>query len=229
MLQALAECTNDHLRSAAPFLAETAEVVARAADPWDGGLSELAPVHTLAADCGLLGAPDLSLIAALDGLQDARIFDMLPATFAAMFAAPQWANASYVMSLEAFGGNEHCIMLALARLIEFFSTAVSTGGDVGETQIYARRAAIRFIEISSHVLTMQRIFEGEDPNRDKPLRPMSVLLEHFVAYSPLVTRGDLERAFPYALLHDSQVDIAMGKMRFQDSIVRGLDVFMKDN
>jgi hypothetical protein len=172
----------------------------------------------------------LSIIAGLDGHQDIRVFDMLPATFAAMLAAPQWASASYVMSLEAFGGNEHCTMLALARLIEFYSTSIAAGtGEAGETQIYARRAAIRFIEISAHVLTMQRIFEGEESNRDKPLRPMSALLEHFVLYSPLVTRGDLERAFPYALLHDSQVDIAMGKLRFQDSIVRGLDVFMKDN
>ena len=76
---------------------------------------------------------------------------------------------------------------------------------------------------------MLRLFESDEQNKTKPLRAMAFLLEHFVALSPAVNRGNLERFLPYALLHDSQVDISMGKQNYIGTLTAGFDVEQKTN
>ncbi len=179
----------------------------------------------ISADCGRVSKPDLALVSAMEPLQEAGIFELLPAAFAVLLTAQQWSDVTYFPALEAFGGNEHCLIIALAGMIECFVSSSEENPD--EIFRNIKTVSSKFLEIASHVIVMLRIFEGDDQNKSKPLRPMVFLLELFVSISPTLSRGDLERYFPYALLHDSQVDIALGKHCYSDHITMGLDVEQK--
>lgn len=202
-----------------PLLGEMSDLVTHAVDPWSN-FAEVSTVHCLAADCGRLSNPDLALVSALQGLLEPQYLNLLAPAFAAILTAPQWSRAIYFPALESFGGNEHCIVLALARLLECY-VAIPEKAQRAEQTVKA--ASAKFVEMASHVLVMLRNFESEESNKDKPLRAMVFLLELFVRFSPTVNRGTLEKFLPYALIHDCQVDIALGKACYTDSFVEGFD------
>jgi hypothetical protein len=51
---------------------------------------------------------------------DINIFDVLPVAASCIFLNKSWVDATYIMEFEAFDGNEHCIQLALAKLLSCF-------------------------------------------------------------------------------------------------------------
>lgn len=204
-----------------PLLGEVSELIISAVDPWSNFV-EVSAVHSLAADCGHICNPDLALVAALQGVLEPQFLNLLAPAFAAILTAPQWASAIYFPALESFGGNEHCIALTLARLLDCH-IASSEIGKSARAQQTIKGASAKFIEMASHVLVMLRNFEGDEANKEKPLRAMVVLLELFVRFSPTVNRGTLEKFLPYALIHDCHVDIAMGKSCFTDAFTEGFD------
>lgn len=204
-----------------PLLGEMVELASDAVDPWEN-FEEIAPVHCLAADCGHLSNPDLALVSALHDVITPEFLTLLPAAFAAVLTAPQWSQAIYFPALEAFGGNEHCIVLTLARLVECF-VAVSDKENGSNARRDIKIASTKFIEMAAHVLVMLRNYEGEEVHKDKPLRAMVFLLELFVRFSPAVNRGTLEKFLPYALIHDCHLDIALGKICFTDTFSEGFD------
>ena len=219
--QILSTALHASLEEQCPLLGEIVDIAVNSVYPWSK-LREMAPIFFISTDCGRVSRPDLALVSAIEPLQETGIFELLPAAFAALLTAPQWSDVSYFPALEAFGGNEHCLIIALASMIECFVSSSQENPD--ETFRNIQTLSSKFLEIASHVIVMLRIFESDDQNKSKPLRPMVFLLELFVSISPTLNRGDLERYFPYALLHDSQVDIAMGKQCFTDHITMGLDV-----
>jgi hypothetical protein len=204
-----------------PLLGEMVELTTAAVDPW-ANFNEVAPVHCLAADCGHLSHPDLALVSALHDAVTPQFLKLLPAAFSAVLTAPQWSQAIYFPALESFGGNEHCIVLTLARLTECY-VATPDKAVGANTREMVKTISTKFIEMASHVLVMLRNFESEESHKEKPLRAMVFLLELFVRFSPAVNRGTLEKFLPYALIHDCHVDIALGKTCYTDSFSEGLD------
>jgi hypothetical protein len=213
------------LEGFSPVLGEVTKVISEAIDPWNN-ISDVSSIFCLAADCGQLSSPDIALMSSLQNFQDSTALRLLPAAFAAILTLPQWNQSLYFPALEAFGGNEHCIILTLVRLIEVFSVT-SEKTKLGANQEMMRSVSAKFLEMASHVLVMLRTFESEESNKDRPLRAMVFLLELFVRFSPTVNRGTLENYLPYALIHDCQVDIAMGKTCFNDAFTEAFDMETK--
>jgi hypothetical protein len=56
-----------------------------------------------------------------------------------------------------------------------------------------------------------------------PIRAYTNILELFLRYCPLMDHYSLEKYLPYAFIHASQMEIAMGQIRGGDSLGAGMD------
>jgi hypothetical protein len=194
----------------------------------------------MATEAGVLTPSDTALAQALRPLaatpEERSLFTLLPVAYASAFMSPYWTtNGNYLPAFEAFRGNQHCLALTISKFLTSFieSSSSSSEGrpvsmprrkmtlaDNGSTlSVALREAADTFLELSSNVILAMRIHE--ESYMDRTLRPMSNILELFVRYFPLMDRHCLEKYFPYAHIHASQMDIAMGKIKGSDNINPG--------
>ena len=201
-----------------------------------------APVFSMAYDAGVLGEVDLALALAVRPIvhtaEDKKLFTLLPVAYAASFMSSYWtSNGHFMPSFEAFRGNQHCLALTISKFFLCFVESISgaaegrpvsmrrraqTLQDGDSTYgVALREAADTFLELSSNVILAMRIAENE--YADRHLRPMSNILELFIKHFPLLDRHSLEKYFPYAHIHSSQMDIAMGKIRAADSLSKGMN------
>lgn len=200
------------------------------------------PVFSLAYDAGVLGDVDLSLALALrpivQSTEDRKLFTLLPVAYAASFMSSYWtSNGHFLPAFEAFKGNQHTLALTISKFFLCFIETISGAAEGrpasmprhhktladGESTygIALREAADTFLELSSNVILAMRISENE--YSDRHIRPMSNILELFIRHFPLLDRHSLEKYFPYAHIHSSQMDIAMGKIRAADNLLKGMN------
>lgn len=230
--------------SHSPFLHASLTSLTESIRPWI--LQNVtAPLTSISTEAGISTASDTALAQALRPLvsthEEKSLFTLLPVAYAASFMSPYWTtNGNYLPAFEAFRGNQHCLALTISKFLTSFieSSSSSTEGrpvsmprrkmtiaDNGSTlSVALREAADTFLELSSNVILAMRI--QEDQYMDRTLRPMSNILELFVRFFPLMDRHCLEKYFPYAHIHASQMDIAMGKMKGSDNIAPGVQMVL---
>jgi hypothetical protein len=199
----------------------------------------------MATEAGVLTPADTALAQALRPLvatqEERSLFTLLPVAYASAFMSPYWtANGNYLPAFEAFRGNQHCLALTISKFLTSFiesSSSSSEGRPVSmprrkmtladngsSLSVALREAADTFLELSSNVILAMRIHE--ENYMDRTLRPMSNILELFIRYFPLMDRHCLEKYFPYAHIHASQMDIAMGKIKGSDNINPGAQMVL---
>jgi len=163
---------------------------------------------------------------------------LLPAAASALFLCDKWEKAMYLPHLEAFQNNEHCIQVALSRLLPtFFVLSTSNLGqinnesydehksgqgqmkpssrltDIHRTRDLFRNYVERYLSLAAQALLTQREIEATS-NVHFPHRTMSALLEYFVSLCPTsdaVDRGLLEKHFPNYLSHSDLVDVSLDR------------------
>jgi hypothetical protein len=113
----------ESMRSVCPSLHPALEAFTESVCAW-GNRKLSTPLYTMCADAGAVPEVDLALAAAIEPVTTAEAADdylhLFPAAAAATFASEHWDNANYVASLEAFDRNEHCMMVAVSKLIVCF-------------------------------------------------------------------------------------------------------------
>jgi len=242
--EALHQGMSDALQILAPFLRDSLGTLTSAVKPFI--LQDVTtPLYSIAFDAGVMTEADLSLAQAIRPLvssaEDKKIFTLLPVAYAACFMSPYWqANGQYLPAFEAFKGNQHTLALTISKFFLCFIESSSGEGegrpaslprrrmtitDGGSTYASSlREAADTFLELSANVILSMRINEAEFS--DRHLRPMSNILEAFIRNFPLMDRHCLEKYFPYAHIHASQMDIAMGRIKGTDSLTQGMQMIM---
>jgi hypothetical protein len=239
-LQTIHRGLQDSLKSLSPFINSSLTTVTASLKPWVHQ-NVTSPVYALAYDAGVLGEVDLSLAMAIRPIiqssEDRKLFTLLPVAYAASFMSSYWTNnGNFMPAFEAFKGNQHTLALTISKFFLCFVESISgvaegrpaslprrkkTLADGNSSYgIALREAADTFLELSSNVILSMRISEQE--YADRQIRPISNILELFIRHFPLLDRHALEKYFPYAHIHSSQMDIAMGKIRASDSLARGM-------
>ena len=199
----------------------------------------------MATEAGVLTPADTALAQALRPLvatqEERSLLTLLPVAYASAFMSPYWTtNGNFLPAFEAFRGNQHCLALTISKfLISFIESNSSSSegrpvsmprrkmtlADNGSSlSVALREAADTFLELSANVILAMRI--NEENYMDRTLRPMSNILELFIRYFPLMDRHCLEKYFPYAHIHASQMDIAMGKIKGSDNINPGAQMVL---
>jgi len=212
MRRLLHDALGQSQRLYAPFVQSTAAIAFNAVDARLNHEAALS-LSCVGMDSGTLLHPDLSLLATLRHLNsnsdDHRLFDFLPCAYAAIFLSDYWKRSQFIPSMDAFSNNEHTIALALNYLLQAFHAREGN-------RTIIQKSAENYIEASAFVLLRMRSNERTE-YRDFPLRSMFAMLEQFVYYCPDIDRGVLERYVPYAVLHASYVEVALGKPRALDT------------
>lgn len=242
--EALHRGVNDALQSYSPFLHASLTSLSASIRPWILQ-SVTTPLLSLASDAGILTPSDTTLAQVLRPFvntpEEKRLFTLLPVAYAAAFMSPYWtSNGNFLPAFEAFRGNQHCLALTISKFLICFiesSSGITEGrpasmpkrkmtiADNGSTlSVALREAADTFLELSANVILAMRIQEEE--YMDRTIRPMSNILELFIRYFPLMDRHCLEKYLPYAHIHTSQMDIAMGKIKGADSLANGIHMVM---
>lgn len=222
ILQILHLGLSDSMQIYAPFLKASLASVAASVDPW-GEREACTPLYSLAFDAGVVPELDLALVASLSPLkktaEDAHCFSLLPAAFAACFALPYWTqNSIFLPEFGAFRGNQHCVALTVAKLLLCFSRA-----DESSFPSELKKSADSFVELSASVILSMRDSSSAASFNNHPVRAYTNILELFLARCPLVDHYSLEKFLPYAFVHASQMEIAMGQVRNADSLSAGMD------
>lgn len=173
---------------------------------------------------------------------------LLPAAASALFVCDKWekAAAMYLPQFEAFQNNEHCIQVALSRLLPAFfvlSTCnlgqlhIDDSGSNDEqksmdyTKLSSHQTARdnyrsyveRYFSLSAQALLTQREIEASSSTAHFPHRSMSALLEYFVSLCPsddagVVHRGMLEKHFTNYLAHSDLVDVSLGRHKHSHAL-----------
>jgi hypothetical protein len=131
---------------------------------------------------------------------------LLPAATSALFVCDRWEKAAvmYLPQFDAFQNNEHCIQVALSRLLPAFFVLSTCnlgqlnidGSDSYDEQKSDQAKKLsshqtarddyrsyveRYLSLSAQALLTQREIEASSSSTHFPHRSMSVLLEYFVS------------------------------------------------
>jgi hypothetical protein len=232
---ALGECVSYQ----SPNLPKVISSITKTLIPW-AQPQICTPVYTLLSDVGPVSVPDLSLAACLnqqqltytstasptsDGTNDS--LKLFPVACACLFGSERWESAVYNYDLEAFERNEHTSMIAASALMVGFFVGDSSGGQTG-TDNGASASTVRtmtdtFLRLSSQLLLTLRSAETTQYNT-RPLRSMCTLIETFLVHHEHMCAhaqaqsSDVEKYFPYSLMHSCLMEISLGKQREVDSL-----------
>lgn len=170
---------------------------------------------------------------------------LLPAAASALFVCDRWEKAAvmYLPQFEAFQNNEHCIQVALSRLLPAFFVLSTCnlgqlnidGSDSYDEQKSdqakklsshqtarddSRSYVERYLSLSAQALLTQREIEASSSSTHFPHRSMSVLLEYFVSLCPsdVIHRGMLEKHFTNYLAHSDLVDVSLGRHKHSHTL-----------
>ena len=212
----------------APYLQSSVAAITSSVDPWERR-DISTPLYSLAFDAGVVPADhvDLSLIASLTPLvktaEDKENFTLLPVAFAACFVAPYWAqNSVFLPEFGAFRGNQHCVALTMAKFILCFTDPASSSSSSPTSFPAALKGnADAFVGLAANIILAMRD-QGSTYN-SHPIRAYTNILEIFLRYCPLMDNYSLEKVLPYAFIHASQMEIAMGQVKGSDSLSAGMN------
>jgi hypothetical protein len=202
------------------------------------------PVYSLFTDVGPVSTPDLALASCLSQLQltyttqtstsvdptssnkSSDLLRLFPVACACMFASEKWESAAYNYDLEAFERNEHTSMIAAAALsVAFFVGDAANPNNQDLSSVApgplttVRVMCDTFLRVCSQLLLTLRSAETTTYT-SRPLRSMCTLMETFVNSCPrnVITPADLEKYFPYSLLHSCLMDVSLGKHKETDHL-----------
>lgn len=174
---------------------------------WTSSPATTDALDALASATGALPTVDISLVAALSQFRSADKLPyamLLPEAFCALLTASIWNSATFVPEYEVFSGNEHVLMLCVARLLQA----------IHPKAVYEKEAA-RFLQLASQSLLLLRDREMSQGSNTgigvgslagvTPLRSMMLLPEMFVDQCPCLRRSVLEKCLPFALSHACRV------------------------
>lgn len=206
----------------APYLKSSVASITASVDPWERR-DISTPLYSLAFDAGVVPADhaDLSLMASLSPLaktaEDRENFSLLPVAFAACFVVPYWAqNSIFLPEFGAFRGNQHCVALTMAKFILCFTNPLPSSSFPATL----KSNADSFVELAANVILSMRD-QGSSFN-SHPIRAYTNILELFLHYCPLMDHFSLEKFLPYAFVHASQMEIAMGQVKGSDNLSAGM-------
>ena len=206
----------------APFVQSTLSSVVSSVSPWEKP-DISTPLYSLAFDVGVIPDVDLSLKASLASVihtdEDKENLALLNVAFASCFASSYWTqNSVFLPKLGAFRGNQHCLSLTMAKLIMCFADADPESGPFADA---LKSRANKFVELSANMILHMRSQGSKFDHH--PVRAFTNILELFLRYCPLVDHYSLEKFLPYAFIHASQMEIAMGQVRGSDDISAGMN------
>jgi len=211
---------SDSMQSYAPFLKSSVESIASSVDPWvERDVST--PLFSLIFDAGVIPDVDLALVASLAPLrqtpEDINNLSLLHVAFAACLVTPYWTqNSVFLPEFGAFRGNQHCIALTMSKFILCF-----TDLDESTFSSAVKSNADSFVELSASVILSMR--DSKSAFNNHPVRAYTNILELFLQSCPLMDHYALEKYLPYAFVHASQMEIAMGQVKGADSLNAGMN------
>ena len=176
------------------------------------------PLYAVAADVGVVPFEiDVNMSGIMSDVfcseDEFNLVKLLPTAFALSVQNKRWEEAEYFKDLEAFRGNEHCAIVAIATLLSgtldgaYAGLYHQTGSISREFSVQMCRAFIGPVALMLSFMTSQ---EREARYAGYPLRPMILLMELFAQYCPLVSESDLERVLPFAMRQSAREMIHMG-------------------
>ena len=178
------------------------------------------PLFTVAADTGTVPVDfDLNLSGIMSDVfctnEDLELLGLIPTAATLALQSSRWERSEYFKDLEAFQGNEHCMMNATAMLLGgtldgAFAGPIATTGPESRNMATAR--CRDFLGSSSLTLSYMTSQETLKAYVGFPLRPMLLLLELFVEYCPIVSESELESVLPYAMRQSAREMVHMGVM-----------------
>ena len=144
---------------------------------------------------------------------------------------------SYLPSVDVFDGNEHCIQMAIAKLLLCCNVRICedrTSFEINEIK-YVENTS-NYFEFCAHFLLSMRIhINNEEKKKEKsnsilnslnssniilyinrPLRAMTILLYKYLDYTTPYFKtftGILDKLLPYVLVHSDRIDITVGKQK----------------
>lgn len=204
-------------RRAAPFVQQTLEAARGATKDDAAAAAEFDALDECAMDCGVespLSDARLREVVQreLNPRADQQVVELLPFAFAALLTAEQWTATFFLPGFDVFTLNEHVIAVTIRKLLVATQPAAplreAGGGRLG--------AAFKdYMKCASFVLLRMKMLE-EEVFAAYPLRAMVLLLESFVRECPFLERSMLEDFMPYSILHNSYMDISLGKQKADD-------------
>ncbi|KAJ8604979.1 hypothetical protein CTAYLR_006889 [Chrysophaeum taylorii] len=132
---------------------------------------------------------------------------LLPYAFAASLLAE---TGLWLPDLEALDNGAHVTSAALKALAHCFNGLPPHAPNAAKQ---AKAVVARFLEAAAAMLNWMRIHEKDFA--DLPVRAMAAYLE-YVARDAAIPRSFLEKHLPYAVIHASLMDIAMGRQTAAD-------------
>lgn len=214
------------MQTYAPFLKSSVAAITASVDPWERR-DISTPLYSLAFDAGVVPADhvDLSLMASLASLvktaEDKENFALLPAAFAACFVMPYWVqNSLFLPDFGAFRGNQHCVSLTMAKLILCFTDPASSSPSSSSFPVALKSNADSFVGLAANIILSMR--DQGSTFQHHPIRAFTNILELFLRFCPLMDHYSLEKVLPYAFIHASQMEIAMGQVKGSDSLSAGM-------
>lgn len=152
---------------------------------------------------------------------------LLPYAFAAALVANDWKSARWIPDLQALDNGAHASSAALKALAHCFNGLPPDAPGAAQE---AKAVVARFIEAAAACLKWMRLHEKDFA--DLPVRAMAAYIE-LVATDAAIPRSFLEKHLPYAVIHASLMDIAMGHQSADDEKKTPFDVkafdFARDN
>lgn len=152
---------------------------------------------------------------------------LLPYAFAAALVAKNWKSARWLPDLQALDNGAHASSAALKALAHCFNGLPPDAPGAAQE---AKAVVARFIEAAAACLNWMRLHEKDFA--DLPVRAMAAYIE-LVATDAAIPRSFLEKHLPYAVIHASLMDIAMGRQSADDEKKTPFDVkafdFARDN
>ena len=176
------------------------------------------PLYAVASDVGTAPVEvDVNLSGILSDVfctrDEFNLISLMPTAFALAMQAKQWEEAEYFKDLEAFRGNEHAAVVAIAALLSgtldgaYAGLMHTTGPESREFSVSLCRG---FIGPVSLMLSFMASQERSTKYAGYPVRPMIVLMELFSDYCPLISESELEHVLPFAMRQSAREMIHMG-------------------
>lgn len=234
--QSLHQALKDSIHTFGPIINSSLEVVSKSIEIWEdiASLEQLLVLSSGTSALDTLEDIDPCFVHSLrnkffapttTGEENKGLFELLPAALGSIFMASYWGSSrecQYLLAIETFTGNQHCIILTAYQLLLSVSLICHSQTPKANILNKVQVSLQDYLEISSNILLHMRTKESD--YADRPVRPMALLLELFVDLGANhISRSDLEQFFPYSLIHSSRMDISMGRIKYSDNITTGIN------
>jgi hypothetical protein len=205
--------------------------------------STIINLFSLASDSGARTKVDLSLAKSLSAILalepngsagigvNESIWKLLPLAAAATLAVDKWDSAHFLFELNAFERNEHCAVIAIAKLLPCIAllpgvadVEKNTNGLNGSSyDTITRKCEMvmsTYLNMASRMLLLLRQMENTSSYSTRPLRALCLLIETFARSAPFARQRQRQTDlfFPQMLAHSSRVDVSLGRQKHNDAL-----------